>query len=109
MNYFDELDCAVTVCDMQGTVIYCNEKSKQTFAKYGDLIGKNLKDCHSPASWEKILHLLKTNTGNAYTIEKNGQKKLIYQTPWRENGEVKGLIEFSFVIPSEMPHFVRKG
>ncbi|MDR3285879.1 MAG: PAS domain-containing protein [Prevotellaceae bacterium] len=100
MNYFDELDCAVTVCDTQGTVIYCNEKSKQTFAKYGDLIGKNLNDCHSPVSWEKILHLLKTNASNAYTIEKNGQKKLIYQTPWLENGDVKGLIEFSFVFPS---------
>ncbi|MDR2652485.1 MAG: PAS domain-containing protein [Prevotellaceae bacterium] len=107
MKYFDELNCAITVCDLQGNVIYCNEKSKQTFAKYGDLIGKNLKDCHLPTSWEKIQKLLETNTSNVYTIEKNGQKKLIYQTPWRENGETKGLIEFSFEIPAEIPHYVR--
>ena len=107
VNYFNELNCAVTICDMQGTVIYCNEKSKQTFAKYGDLIGKNLKDCHSPQSWEKILQLLQKNETNVYTIEKNGQKKLIYQTPWHENGEVKGLMEFSFILPFEMPHYIR--
>jgi transcriptional regulator with PAS, ATPase and Fis domain len=92
---------------VQGTVIYANEKSKQTFEKYGELMGKNLKDCHSLQSWEKIEQMLQTNTSNIYTIEKNGQKKIIYQTPWLENGEIKGLIEFSFVIPFEMPHFVR--
>ena len=107
MEYLNELNCAVTVCDMQGTVIYANEKAKQTFEKYGDLTGKNLKDCHLPKSWEKIVQMLQTNTSNVYTIEKNGQKKLIYQTPWLENGETKGLIEFSFVIPADMPHFKR--
>ncbi|MDR1346947.1 MAG: hypothetical protein LBJ63_00735 [Prevotellaceae bacterium] len=61
-----------------------------------------------PTSWEKILQLLKTGTDNVYTIEKNGQKKLIYQTAWHENGEAKGLIEFSFEIPDKIPHFVRK-
>ncbi|MDD2576134.1 MAG: diguanylate cyclase, partial [Bacteroidales bacterium] len=44
---------------------------------------------------------------NAYTIEKEGLKKLIYQTPWYENGEFGGLVEFSIVIPMDMPHFVR--
>ncbi len=107
MDYFKELDCAVTVCDTQGNVIYCNEKSKATFAKYGDLIGKNLKDCHGPASWEKIQRLLQTGESNSYTIEKNGQKKIIHQTPWREDGEIKGLVEFSMVIPFEMPHYIR--
>ncbi len=108
MNYFNELDCAITVCDTQGVVIYRNKKSQQTFAKHGELTGKNLKDCHPPHAWEKILQMLRTGESNAYTIEKNGQKKLIYQTPWRENGELKGLIEFSMVIPFEMPHFVRQ-
>lgn len=107
MDYFKEMNCAVTVCNMQGTVLYANEKAKQTFEKYGDLIGKNLKDCHSPESWEKILHLLKAGSSNVYTIEKNGQKKIIYQTPWLENGEIKGLAEFSFIIPCDMPHFIR--
>ena len=109
MKYFNELDCAVTVCDMHGTVVYANEKAKQTFEKYGELIGKNLKDCHSPKSWEMILQMLQTRGSNIYTIEKNGQKKMVYQTTWLENGETKGLIEFSMAIPFDMPHFKREG
>jgi len=107
MDYFNELNCAVTICDMNGVIVYCNQKSRQTFAKDGELIGKNLKDCHPQKAWEKVLHLLQTGESNSYTIEKNGQKKFIHQTPWRVNGEIKGLIEFSMIIPFEMPHFLR--
>jgi len=106
-DYFNDTDCAITVCDINGVVVYCNEKSKQTFAKYGDLLGKNLKDCHSPGSWEKIVDMLREGKSNTYTIEKAGQRKLIHQMPRRENGEVKGLIELSIVLPAEMPHYVR--
>jgi hypothetical protein len=44
---------------------------------------------------------------NVYTIEKNGIKKLIYQSPWFEKGEMKGLVELSLEIPFNMPHFIR--
>ena len=107
IEYFNQIDCAVTICDFEGVVIYCNEKSKQTFAKYGDLIGKNLKDCHSPTSWEKIIDLLRKGESNTYTIEKTGQRKLIHQMPWCKNGEVQGLIELSIILPEDMPHYVR--
>ena len=33
--------------------------------------------------------------------------KMIYQTAWKENGEVAGLVEISMVIPEDMPHYVR--
>lgn len=56
----------------------------------------------------KLVQLIKEQATNAYTIEKNGVKKLIYQTPWYENGEFMGLVEFSLEIPFEMPHYVRK-
>ena len=51
LNWADELTCAVTVCDREGVVIYQNAKARLTFEKYGDLIGKNLKDCHGEKSW----------------------------------------------------------
>ena len=35
-------------------------------------------------------------------------KKLIYQTAWRENGEVAGLVEISMVIPEDMIHYIRQ-
>jgi hypothetical protein len=44
---------------------------------------------------------------NIYTIEKNGVKKLIYQTPWYQDGQYAGFIELSLEIPFEMPHFIR--
>ena len=51
---------------------------------------------------------MKTHGTNAYTIEKAGVKKLIYQAPWFHDGGVfGGLVELSMVIPMEMPHFIR--
>ena len=102
------MNCAVTVCDTGGTILYMNDKARTTFARHGDMIGKNLFDCHSERSRGIIRRLLADGGTNAYTIEKNGVKKLIYQTPWYENGEFMGLVEFSLEIPFEMPHYIRK-
>jgi len=110
MNYFNELDAAITICDLDGKVIFMNQKAMKTFEKYGGnkLVGQSLKDCHPEPAWNKIIQLIETRESNAYTIEKNGIKKIIIQKPWFENDEIKGLIEFSFEIPSDMNHFIRK-
>lgn len=102
-----ETNCAVTVCDENANIIFANNKSKETFAKHGELVGKNLRDCHPQHAWEKIQELLRTGGCNSYTISKNGQKKMIYQTAWFKDGKVGGLVEISMVIPEEMKHFVR--
>ncbi|MCR2031101.1 PAS domain-containing protein [Alistipes timonensis] len=104
----DEVDCAVTVCDTEGVILYMNEKARATFAKHGDLIGRNLFDCHSERSREMIRRMLATGGTNAYTIEKQGVRKMIYQTAWKEHGEIRGLVEISMKIPCEMPHYIRK-
>lgn len=106
-DWAKELNCAVTVCDTEGVILYMNEKSKATFSGRGELIGKNLKDCHKPESWNHIQRMIATGESNSYTISKNGQKKLIYQTPWYKEGVVAGLVELSIVVPEEMPHFIR--
>ena len=102
-----EMNCAVTVCDTEGVILFMNEKACKTFEKYGNLIGKNLYECHNPQSKEKINELLATGGSNAYTIEKGAVKKMIYQTAWFEDGVVGGLVEISMIIPEDMPHFVR--
>ncbi|MGI6717821.1 MAG: PAS domain-containing protein [Bacteroidales bacterium] len=108
IDHFNDTNCAVTICDVNGVIIYMNKKSIETFVKDGkSLIGKNLKDCHPPKAWNKILELLQTGGSNAYSISKNGVKKIIYQTAWKEEGKIKGLIEISMVVPEEMPHYVR--
>ena len=85
-----------------------NEKACRTFAKHGNLIGKNLFACPNPPSQAKIRALLKTGAANASTTEKNGVKKMIYQTAWKQDGVVGGLVEISMEIPGEMPHYMRK-
>jgi len=101
---------AVTVCDREGKILEMNDKAARTFEKDGGtgLIGKSVYDCHPPAAAEKIREIMKTGKPNAYTIEKKGVKKLIYQAPWHENGEMGGILELSLEIPFDMPHFVRK-
>ncbi|PLX07604.1 MAG: diguanylate cyclase [Marinilabiliales bacterium] len=107
---FKELPFAVTACDIDGKIIYMNEKSSTTFQKYGgeSLIGKSLYDCHNPNSSDKIMEIIQTGEANSYTILKNGVKKLIYQSPWYKAGQIAGLVEISLIIPEDMAHFVRK-
>ena len=97
---------SMTVCNKEAVVLYQNAQSRQIF---GDVVGNSLFECHPPKASEKIRELLATSGTNVYTISKNGMKKMIYQTPWfDENGELQGLIEYSMILPEEMPHYIRK-
>jgi transcriptional regulator with PAS, ATPase and Fis domain len=107
--WVQEFPAAVTVCDRDGIILAMNDKSGQNFENSGGaaLIGSNLLDCHPEPSRTKLQELLCAGRTNVYTIEKKEIKKLIYQSPWYENGEYRGLVELSLEIPAEMPHFVR--
>lgn len=103
-------NCAVTVADADCNIIYMNERSRATFANRGGaaLIGRNLMEFHNDNSKTIIRRLLAEGGTNAYTIEKEGLHKMIYQSAWRdESGRVAGLVEISMVIPAELPHFIR--
>ena len=107
MDYFKGINIAVTVSDKEGNVIYQNDSSIDV---NGDVRSRNLEPCHNPKSWEMICHMLKDNVSNVYTISKKGKKKLIYQTPWYYNDDKTvptGFVEFSIILPEEMPHYVR--
>ena len=60
-EWADEMNCAVTVCDTQGIILYMNEKACRTFAGHGNLIGRNRT---SGDGWRKRL----------YNREKRGQE-----------------------------------
>lgn len=107
-EWAEGLGCAVTVCDREGKILFMNGKSRQTFAKYGDVVGKSLFDLHPERACVMIRHMLDTGESNTYSISKNGQKKIIHQTPWFRDGEVAGLVELSMVVPEEFPHYVRQ-
>ncbi len=103
-DFFKEVNLAVTVSDTEGNVVYQNNSSVDV---NGDVCGKNMMGCHNERSQQIIKHLLNDAATNVYTISKKGKKKLIYQTPWYEDGIVKGLVELSIIIPEEMPHYDR--
>jgi hypothetical protein len=44
---------------------------------------------------------------NCYTIDRNGKKMLVYQTPLFKDGAFVGYNEMILPIPETMPHFVR--
>ncbi len=110
VDWIKEFPGSATVCDPDGIILYMNDKSARTFEKDGGLalIGKNLLDCHPEPARGKLQALLeKRDFNNVYTIEKNGVKKLIYQSPWYRDGVYAGFVELSLEIPFELPHFVR--
>ena len=106
MDYLKEVNVAITVCDKDGKILQMNDKSQRT--NHGDLVGQNVYDCHPEPARTKLAEIMEHQSTNAYTIEKEGLHKMIYQSAWKENGVVKGLCEISMVIPAEMPHYVRK-
>lgn len=108
MDYFKEVNLAVTICDKEGKILEMNDKSRKTFLKPGqeDLIGKNVLDCHPEPAHSLLADMLQNPRTNVYTIEKKGVKKLIYQTPWYVEGEFMGFMELSMEIPFEMKHRV---
>jgi len=109
LDWMEEFPGAITIADTKGQIVYLNQKAVQVFEKEGgrQLLGRSIFDCHKPESGEKIEKILRTGLPNIYTIEKQGQKKLIYQAPWKIEGQVKGLVEISLEIPLKMPHFIR--
>ncbi len=109
-EWIQKFPAAITVCDADGIILEMNEASAKTFASDGGfaLIGKNMFGCHSQATQEKLKKMLANQQENIYTVEKQGQKKLIYQHPWYDQeGKYAGFVEISLPIPWEMPHYQR--
>lgn len=107
-EWAEGLDCAVTVCDAEGVILFMNRRSRETFARYGDIIGHSLFDYHPAHACDMIRRLLAEGTSNTYSITKGGRKKIIHQTPWHhEDGRVGGLVELSMIVPDTFPHYNR--
>ena len=83
-DYLKTVGAAITVADKDNKIVYMNDKSIAVFANEGgrDLIGQDLFECHNPNSQKIMQEILETGKPNAYTIEKKGIKKFIYQASW---------------------------
>lgn len=106
MEFLDGIDAAVTLCDEHGTLRYLNEGARRVF---GDgLEGRDVRACHPERARAILDDLLAHPRLNAYTIEKAGRRKLVYQVPVYDGDVFRGVVELSLPLPAEMPHFVRK-
>lgn len=103
-DFFKEINVSITVSDTEGNVLYMNDKAKSVFS---DMVGKNMMSCHKKSSQDIIKRLIDNKETNVYTIQKAETKKMIYQTPWYVDGEIKGLIEYSIILPDDIPHYQR--
>ena len=109
-DYFEGADLAVTICAKDGTILDMNAKSRKTFLKPGreELIGQNVLDCHPEPARSLLADMLENPRTNVYTVEKEGLKKLIFQTPWYDGDTYAGFMELSLVLPEIIPNRVRK-
>ncbi len=109
VNWAKEFGIGITITDLEGKIVYMNDKSLDIFKSDGGarLIGANVLDCHPEPSRSQLEDMMKNEKTNVYSIEKNGKKKIIYQSPWYEGKEYKGFVELSIEVPFEMPHFIR--
>jgi transcriptional regulator with PAS, ATPase and Fis domain len=109
-TWVDEFQGAVIVCDEEGMILEMNDRAIKNLGEEGGakLIGTNVLDCHPEPSRTKLKDILEERRTNAYTIEKAGVKKLIYQAPWYMDGRYAGVVELSLEIPFDLPHFVRR-
>ena len=100
----------VVVCDAAGIIVEMNDRAVEWFADKGgrELVGKSVLDVHQEQSQAKIGEMMERRERNVYTIEKDGARVLIYQSPWYRDGEFAGLVEFGLEVPAEIPHHVRE-
>jgi PAS domain-containing protein len=108
-DWIQSFPAAITVCDVHGIILEMNDRAIEAFQEDGGakLIGTNLLDCHPGPARAQVEDMLRSQRHNSYTIEKRGVKKLIYQSPWYDNGRYSGFVELSLPIPFDMPHFIR--
>jgi transcriptional regulator with PAS, ATPase and Fis domain len=108
-GWMEQLPVAVTVTDADGTIIAMNARSRETFAADGggELVGRSVFACHPEPALTKTRALYARREPNHYTISKNGQRKIIHQLPWTQDGRFAGFVEISIPIPGELPHFER--
>lgn len=108
-NWQAEFPAAITVTNREGIIVEMNRASTDLFQESGgkNLIGKNIMDCHPDHAQQRIFSIRDTLEPNIYTIQKDGKRKLILQSPHYENGQFNGLVEISIEIPDVIPHYNR--
>jgi len=108
-DWVEEFPAMISVCDADGIILAMNRKEADHYQDRGgkNLIGTNLFDCHKERSVKIIKRLMQTQKIRLYTVEENGKKEMVLQSPWYQNGTFKGLVEIVVEIKGEIERIVR--
>lgn len=108
-KWFKVFPGAITVTDEKGTIIEMNDQSAEMFKGDGgyEIIGRNAITCHPEPTQTKVQEIYDSQQPNIYSIQKNGKKQLIYQTPYFNDGKFAGFVEICLAVPEDIPHFNR--
>ena len=108
-QWVKEFPVAVTVTAADGTIVEMNDRSLQVLRRTeaqpscarASLIA--IPRPPAPRPWNSTSEKLPITTPS----RKKGQKKIIHQIPWTQDGAFAGFVEISIPIPDELPHFDR--
>jgi transcriptional regulator with PAS, ATPase and Fis domain len=108
-NWFKVFPGAITVTDENGAIIEMNDGSAEMFKADGGyaIMGRDAITCHPEPTQTKVRKMYESQQPNIYSIQKNGKKQLVYQTPYFVDGEFSGFVEICLHLPEEIPHFNR--
>ncbi len=90
---------AIVICDLNHTIIYMNSAAKERYKKHGNLIGKNIFDCHGERSREMIKRAVDwfsadKSHNRIFTFHKDSENMDVYMVALRdENTELIGYYE----------------
>jgi transcriptional regulator with PAS, ATPase and Fis domain len=100
----------VMVCDSDGIILAMNNHAEALFADDGgsDLLGRNVLDCHPDPAFKTLEGMLENRSTNCYFNTGHGEKRFIFQSPWYTDGRYSGFVEISFMVPANIPHFIRE-
>lgn len=104
-----EFSGAIVVCNKEGVIVDLNDEAATMFADRGgmELVDSVIFDCHPESCRAKLEKLMYSRQKNIYTIQKDGRRELIFQTPWYCDGLYAGYLELILELPWDMPHFNR--
>ncbi len=112
VRWVKDFPAEVSVMAKDGTIVGLNDEAIKAFEYAGgeEVIGKNGIQCHQASTQEIIRKLLseqKTHSYLRYKPKSHPDSGIFcYQSPWYENGEFMGLVEFVLPIePEEIERF----
>ena len=99
MDFLQETDMIISVCDADGTIVYMNDKAKNYFQEPGtpELTGSNILDCHPEPSKSQLKKMMTTHETQSLIKGEGEKRRIIHQTPIYKNKKFNGYIEI--IIP----------